>query len=120
MQVQALEKYLMTKLYERTFRQSADDVERDDILALRCSALQFVIPAHLEIPEGIVDEQAMARAAAELNKMNQYKVGGLLPCHDTSSSSLQHGSRRSSCVGTLHLFGFVFFHLLAAGSLTFR
>lgn len=64
----------MTKLFERTFRQSVDDVERDDILALRCAALQFVVPAHLEIPDGVVDEQAIGRAVVELNRINQYKV----------------------------------------------
>lgn len=64
----------MTKLHERTFRQSADDVERDELLAIRCAALQFVVPAHLEIPDGVVDEAALGRAAAELNKINNYKV----------------------------------------------
>jgi hypothetical protein len=78
--LQALEKYLMTKLHERTFRQAPDDVERDELLAVRCSGLGFVQPAHLEVPDGIVDEAALARAAAELNKMNNFKVGRSLQC----------------------------------------
>jgi hypothetical protein len=35
---QALEKYLMTKLHERTSRQAPDDMERDELLAVRCAA----------------------------------------------------------------------------------
>jgi hypothetical protein len=73
--LQAMEKYLMTKLHERTFRQAPDDVERDELLAVRCAGLGFVQPAHLEVPEGVVDEGSLARAAAELNKMNNFKVG---------------------------------------------
>jgi hypothetical protein len=72
---QALEKYLMTKLHERTFRQAPDDVERDELLAVRCAGLGFVQPHHLEVPDGIVDEGCLARAAAELNRMNSFKVG---------------------------------------------
>eukprot|EP00775_Hariotina_reticulata_P000483 gene483-752_t len=71
---EALEKYLMTKLHERTFRQSVEDAERDDMLAIRCNALQFVRPSHLEIPDGVVDEAQLGRAAAELNKINNYKA----------------------------------------------
>eukprot|EP00879_Flechtneria_rotunda_P020965 GHRR01022075.1.p1 GENE.GHRR01022075.1~~GHRR01022075.1.p1 ORF type:complete len:243 (+),score=81.60 GHRR01022075.1:257-985(+) len=72
--VEALERYLMSKLHERTFRQSPEDIERDDQLAARCAALQFVTPAHLEIPDSLVDQAAMGLAAAELNKINMYKA----------------------------------------------
>jgi hypothetical protein len=72
---QALEKYLMTKLHERTFGQAPDDVERDELLGVRCRGLGFVQPQHLEVPDGIVDEGSLARAAAELNRMNSFKVG---------------------------------------------
>jgi hypothetical protein len=65
----------MTKLHERTFRQALDDVERDELLAVRCAGLGFVQPHHLEVPDGIVDEGCLARAAAELNRMNSFKVG---------------------------------------------
>jgi hypothetical protein len=74
--LQALEKYLMTKLHERTFRQAPDDVERDELLAVRCAGLGFVQPHHLEVPDGIADEGCLARAAAELNRMNSFKVCG--------------------------------------------
>jgi hypothetical protein len=64
----------MTKLHERTFRQGSDDVERDEFLAVRCAALQFVRPEHLEIPAGVVDSDHLGRAVEELNKINKYKV----------------------------------------------
>jgi hypothetical protein len=35
-----------------------------------------VQPHHLEVLDGIVDEGCLARAAAELNRMNSFKVGG--------------------------------------------
>ncbi|WIA42934.1 hypothetical protein OEZ86_008847 [Tetradesmus obliquus] len=71
---EAMEKYLMTKLHERTFRAAPDDVERDELLAVRCTGLGFVQPQHLEVPDGIVDEGCLARAAAELNRMNNFKA----------------------------------------------
>ena len=44
-------------------------------LAVRCEALRFVAPRHLEIDEGVVADAALAQAAQELNRMNNYKVG---------------------------------------------
>lgn len=70
----------MTKLHERTFRQGGDDVERDEALAVRCDALQFVAPEHLEIPEGVVEQGHLDRAIEELNKINKYKVGEGVVC----------------------------------------
>jgi hypothetical protein len=37
--------------------------------------LGFVQPHHLEVPNGIVDDGCLARAAAELNRINSFKVG---------------------------------------------
>jgi hypothetical protein len=39
------------------------------------AGLGFVQPHHLEVPDGIVDEGCLARAAAELNRMNSFKAG---------------------------------------------
>jgi hypothetical protein len=64
----------MTKLHERTFRRGSDDIERDEALAVRCEALSFVRPEHLEIPPGVVDAAHTGRAVEELNKINKYKV----------------------------------------------
>jgi hypothetical protein len=51
-----------------------DDIERDEALAVRCQALGFVRPEHLEIPAGVVDDVQLGRAVEELNKINKYKV----------------------------------------------
>lgn len=120
---EALEKYLMTKLHDRTFgavrssgwvcvcfsvcnvcslvlaklgtrarilkhnrqphhpqpplpnkTKAAEDAERDALLAVRCDALQFVEPRHLEVRDGAVDAEALQQAARELNRMNSYKA----------------------------------------------
>ena len=71
---QALEKYLMTKLYDRTFAATSEEVERDQILTVRMAALQFVQPEHLEIPASLMDEASLSVAVTELNKINGYKV----------------------------------------------
>jgi hypothetical protein len=71
---QALEKYLMTKLYDRTFAATPEEVERDQILSVRMTALQFVQPEHLEIPASLMDEASLSVAVTELNKINGYKV----------------------------------------------
>ena len=52
-----------------------EDGERDELLAVRCEALQFVRPQHLEIAEGVARDDALDQAARELNRMNSYKVG---------------------------------------------
>ena len=72
---EALEKYVMTKLYTRTFGLYEADRERDEVLASRLRALQtFVEPAHLDIPEHFSDEECWALAQHELLKMNSYKA----------------------------------------------
>lgn len=91
----------MTKLHERTFRAAPDDVERDELLAVRCTGLGFVQPQHLEVPDGIVDEGCLARAAAELNRMNNFKVGrgGEGRAGEVGGSGVQVSSaiRRRAC-----------------------
>jgi hypothetical protein len=78
--MQALEKYLMTKLFDRAFGTSIEDQERDALLATRLAALQFVRPEHLEIPPTLLDDASLAMAVKELNKINMYKVGCLPAC----------------------------------------
>lgn len=43
-------------------------------MAVRCDALRFVGPQHLEMGDAAVHEDGLAAAAAELNRMNHYKV----------------------------------------------
>ena len=73
--VQGLEKYLMTKIYHKTFGVSELDRERDEALSMRMAALGFIKPAHLDIPELYQDEKAWVLAMKELHKINNYKVG---------------------------------------------
>ena len=72
--MQGLEKYLMTKIYHKTFAMSSLDRERDEALTQRIAALAFVRPEHLDIPELYQDEKAWLLAIKELHKINNYKV----------------------------------------------
>ncbi len=72
--VQGLEKYLMTKIYHKVFAVSELDRERDEALTMRMSALGFIEPKHLDIPESYHDEKSWLLARKELHKINNYKV----------------------------------------------
>ncbi|KAK9833087.1 hypothetical protein WJX74_006750 [Apatococcus lobatus] len=72
--LEGLEKYLMTKLHNWAFGQSAADRERDDILQQRMQALEFVRPVHLEIPDAYQDENSLDMAMAELKKIDHFKA----------------------------------------------
>lgn len=72
--LQGLEKYLMTKLHDRTFSVDPSDAERDRVLSTRMDALQFVTPEHLEMAGDWTHDGAMHLAVKELGKMNAYKV----------------------------------------------
>jgi hypothetical protein len=69
-----LEKYLLTKLYDRTFAMDMTDRERDAVLNARLTALQFVLPEHLEINSDFAVDGTLALAQKELKKMNMFKV----------------------------------------------
>ncbi|KXZ53251.1 hypothetical protein GPECTOR_7g1145 [Gonium pectorale] len=75
-----LEKYLMTKLYDRTFGADPLDRERDALLSRRLAGLAgWVGPAHLEVsrelqgPLAADEDGQLAAAARELQKMALYK-----------------------------------------------
>ena len=72
--VQGLEKYLMTKIYYKTFAQSELDKERDVALSQRMAALSFVQPQHLDIPQQYQEDNSSQLAIKELHKINNYKV----------------------------------------------
>ncbi len=72
--VQGLEKYLMTKIYYKTFAQSELDKERDVALSQRMAALNFVQPHHLDIPQQYQEDNSSQLAIKELHKINNYKV----------------------------------------------
>ena len=72
--MQGLEKYLMTKIYYKTFAQSELDKERDVALSQRMAALSFVQPHHLDIPQQYQEDNSSQLAIKELHKINNYKV----------------------------------------------
>ncbi|EFJ42545.1 hypothetical protein VOLCADRAFT_119357, partial [Volvox carteri f. nagariensis] len=78
--VEGLEKYLLTKLYDRTFGLDPLDRERDAVLSRRLAALAgFITPAHLEVSEQLQVPLAtgegghVVAASKELKKMSLYK-----------------------------------------------
>ncbi len=74
----------MTKLHNWAFGQSAADRERDEILLQRILALEFIRPAHLDIPDAYQDENSLSMAMAELKKIDHFKVS--LPCTSTQEA----------------------------------
>ena len=83
---QGLEKYLMTKIYYKTFAQSELDRERDVTLSQRMAALSFVQPHHLDIPQQYQEGDSSQLAIKELHKINNYKV-----CHVAGGLQSVHG-----------------------------
>lgn len=71
---EGLEKYILTKLYERSFMSYTEDKERDKILSSRMSALQFITPQHLDIPDGIITTETLLIAIKELQSINGVKA----------------------------------------------
>ncbi|DBB04146.1 hypothetical protein WJX77_002566 [Trebouxia sp. C0004] len=72
--MEGLEKYLMTKIYYKTFAQSELDKERDVALSQRMAALSFVQPHHLDIPQQYQEDNSSQLAIKELHKINNYKA----------------------------------------------
>ncbi|KAL0040776.1 hypothetical protein WJX79_005242 [Trebouxia sp. C0005] len=72
--MEGLEKYLMTKIYYKTFAQSELDKERDVALGQRMAALDFVQPHHLDIPQQYQEDNSSQLAIKELHKINNYKA----------------------------------------------
>jgi len=72
---EGLEKYVMTKLYAKTFARGRRDAERDAALRSRIAALQRVVEAkHLDIAETPHTAASWALAESELGKINQFKA----------------------------------------------
>ncbi|XP_043720001.1 vacuolar protein sorting-associated protein 9A-like isoform X2 [Telopea speciosissima] len=72
--VEGLEKYVMTKLYARTFASSQEDTKVDQEISEKINLLQkFVRPEHLDIPEALHNETSWLLAEKELQKMNAFK-----------------------------------------------
>ncbi|AQL04429.1 Vacuolar protein sorting-associated protein 9A [Zea mays] len=70
-----LEKYVMTKLFDRTFGTSTEDAVSDmDILEKIGLLQQFVKPHHLDIPKVLHNEASWLLAVKELQKINSFKA----------------------------------------------
>ena len=64
----------MTRLYKRLFGRYKEDQAHDALISSRLQALQFVTPAHLDIPTDIIENARLEPAMRELQKINAFKV----------------------------------------------
>eukprot|EP01018_Ginkgo_biloba_P035530 Gb_22502 [translate_table: standard] len=72
---EGLEKYLMTKLFNRAFASLPEDVKRDQEISEKMSLVQqFIRPEHLEILPNFQNETSWLLAQKELQKINTYKA----------------------------------------------
>lgn len=71
---EGLEKYLMTKLYPRTFATVPEEVERDQRVSEKMYLLQqFIRPEHLDIQHKYQNETSWILAQKDIQKINSYK-----------------------------------------------
>lgn len=72
---EGLEKYVMTKLYNRAFASSPEDVRLDEELFEKISLVQkFIKPENLDIKPTFQNESSWLLAQKELQKINMYKA----------------------------------------------
>ncbi|KAF7076205.1 hypothetical protein CFC21_080895 [Triticum aestivum] len=72
--LEGLEKYIMTKLFDRTFAASPEDAAADAEVSDKIGLLQrFVRPHHLDIPKVLNNEASWLIAVKELQKINSFK-----------------------------------------------
>ncbi|KAL6638247.1 hypothetical protein ACP70R_025819 [Stipagrostis hirtigluma subsp. patula] len=73
--LEGLEKFIMTKLFDRTFGSSAEDAMADMEISEKIGLLQqFVKPHHLDIPKVLHNEASWLLAVKELQKINSFKA----------------------------------------------
>ncbi|KAF2296986.1 hypothetical protein GH714_014121 [Hevea brasiliensis] len=73
--MEGLEKYVMTKLFSRTFTASPEDVKIDREIFEKIQLLQtFLRPEHLDIPKFLQNEASWLLAEKELQKINAFKA----------------------------------------------
>ncbi|KAK7322430.1 hypothetical protein VNO77_25809 [Canavalia gladiata] len=73
--MEGLEKYIMTKLFPRTFGASPEDAKIDNEISEKISLLQtFLKPEHLDIPAILHNEASWLLAEKELLKINAFKA----------------------------------------------
>ncbi|XP_027333807.1 vacuolar protein sorting-associated protein 9A-like [Abrus precatorius] len=73
--IEGLEKYIMTKLFSRTFAAAPEDAKIDNELYEKICLLQtFLKPEHLDIPPILHNEASWLLAEKELLKINAFKA----------------------------------------------
>ncbi|KAJ6762212.1 RAB GDP/GTP EXCHANGE FACTOR [Salix koriyanagi] len=73
--MEGLEKYIMTKLFSRTFAISPEDVRIDQEISEKIHLLQsFLRPEHLDIPPFLQNEASWLLAEKELQKINAFRA----------------------------------------------
>ncbi|XP_057973984.1 vacuolar protein sorting-associated protein 9A-like isoform X4 [Malania oleifera] len=73
--IEGLEKYVMTKLFSRTFAASPEDAKIDQEISEKVQSLQtFLRPEHLDIPPVLHNEASWLLAEKELQKINAFKA----------------------------------------------
>ncbi|XP_010999498.1 PREDICTED: vacuolar protein sorting-associated protein 9A-like isoform X1 [Populus euphratica] len=73
--MEGLEKYIMTKLFSRTFAISPEDVQIDQEISEKIHMLQsFLRPEHLDIPPFLQNEASWLLAEKELQKINAFRA----------------------------------------------
>ncbi|XP_061987839.1 vacuolar protein sorting-associated protein 9A-like isoform X2 [Populus nigra] len=73
--MEGLEKYIMTKLFSRTFAISPEDVKTDQEISEKIHLLQsFLRPEHLDIPPFLQNEASWLLAEKELQKINAFRA----------------------------------------------
>ena len=71
---EGLEKYIMTKLYKKTFSPTIEDIEIDSKLSSKLSKFKRIRPEHLDIVPSVVEDVKISTALEELRKINNYKT----------------------------------------------
>ncbi|KAJ4713905.1 vacuolar protein sorting-associated protein 9A-like [Melia azedarach] len=72
--MEGLEKYVMTKLFSRTFASTPEDVKIDQEISEKICLLQtFLRPEHLDIPAILQNEASWLLAEKELQRINAFK-----------------------------------------------
>lgn len=73
--LEGLEKYVMTKLFSRTFASVPEDAKIDREISEKIGLLQtFLKPEHLDIPAVLRNEASWLLAEKELQKINTFKA----------------------------------------------
>uniref|UniRef100_A0ACD5XIU7 Uncharacterized protein n=1 Tax=Avena sativa TaxID=4498 RepID=A0ACD5XIU7_AVESA len=99
---EGLEKYVMTKLYNRVFASVPEDVRSDEELFEKMSLLQqFVRPENLDIKPEYQNETSWLLAQKELQKINMYKaprdkLACILNCCKVINNLLMNASHMSN------------------------